>query len=78
LTFLEVVADDFYANDLTNRIQKIEETLSILDSFVGKGFVNSINLTLVPLIKDLLPAFIFGGKESNIFINGDKSMDCYK
>ena len=43
----------------------------------GKGYLNSVDLTSFPVIRELLPIFI-QSTECEGYINGDQSLDAYK
>ena len=79
LQSLFVNPEKYLSKDISTQLKILEDTMQVLDSSVGKGYINSLNLAQLPLIKDLLPAFIINYQEESIeYINGEKSMESYK
>ena len=67
----------FNCKSTEEQIVIIETILQLLDKQNSKGYINSLDLTKVPLISELLPYFI-SGVEYDKFINGEFSMESYK
>jgi hypothetical protein len=71
--------------NITSVIAKIDDVLLTLDTCtgaVGKGYLNKIDLTEYPIIKDILPFFIKTPKDkieqAYNYLAGDKAKDSYQ
>ena len=80
-------SDNFNSLFLTKQNLTVEECLktveliiTALDSKTNKGFLSSCDLTLFPVISEILPAFLQPVEDSelNTYKKGEKSMESYK
>jgi hypothetical protein len=68
-------------NSLTLKLvlRAIEEIIKSLESSTSKGFLNSQDLNLFPVLSEIIPSFVLEGEMSRKeYINGEKSMEGYK
>jgi hypothetical protein len=75
------VEQDFFLSLLPNeQAALINSFLSSLDSHFKHGFLNSEDLTILPLVSEFLPSFFNSEYASDIttYINGEKSKETYK
>ena len=72
-----VDTQNFRSKSTYKKIVILETIIQKLDKFQSKGYINTLDLTNVPIISELLPYFI-RGCEHDIFIDGDMSMESYK
>jgi len=60
-------------------LRVIEEIITSLESSTSKGFLNTQDLNLFPVLSEIIPSFVLEGEmNGKEFINGEKSMECYK
>jgi len=73
--------ESFYKLTILQRMNVIDAVVKILDRVGDKGYLNSCDLRIFPIINTFLPAFINNDVEESLrmdYINGNKSMESYK